>query len=62
MPAFISAIVWRGLLNDQFGQVNRVIERFGLAGVPWLQDPWWAKVAVLLVNTWALRGCSPCSR
>ena len=52
VPAFISAIVWRGLLNDQFGQVNRVIEGFGLPGVPWLQDPWWAKVAVLLVNTW----------
>ena len=52
VPGFISAIVWRGLLNDQFGQVNRVIELVGLAGVPWLQDRWWAKVAVLLVNTW----------
>ena len=52
VPGFISAIVWRGLLNDQFGQVNRVIELFGLTGVPWLQDRWWAKVAVLLVNTW----------
>lgn len=52
VPGFISAIVWRGLLNDQFGQVNRVIEFFGAAGVPWLQDRWWAKVAVLLVNTW----------
>ena len=52
VPGFISAIVWRGLLNDQFGQVNRVIEFFGLAGIPWLQDRWWAKAAVLLVNTW----------
>lgn len=52
IPGFIAVIVWRGLLNQRFGQVNRVIEWFGLDGVPWLLDGTWAKVAVLLVNTW----------
>lgn len=52
IPAFISAVVWRGLLNDQFGQVNNLLERFGIDPVPWLLDPFWAKVAVLLVNLW----------
>ena len=52
IPAFIGAIVWRGLLNNQFGQVNRLLETLGIDGPPWLQNPFWAKVAVLLVVTW----------
>jgi arabinogalactan oligomer / maltooligosaccharide transport system permease protein len=52
IPAFLSALVWRGLLNDQFGQVNRVLDTFGIDAIPWLSDPNWAKAAVLLVNLW----------
>jgi ABC-type sugar transport system permease subunit len=52
IPAFISAIVWRGLLNDTIGQVNRLLDTVGIDGPPWLQSPFWAKVALLLVNTW----------
>jgi arabinogalactan oligomer/maltooligosaccharide transport system permease protein len=52
IPGFISILIWRGLLNDQFGQVNRLIEGLGLSGLPWLEDGLWAKVAILLVNTW----------
>ncbi len=52
IPAFLSTLVWRGLLNDSFGQVNDVLEGVGIGAVPWLGDPTWAKVAVLLVNIW----------
>lgn len=52
IPPFISAIVWRGMLNDRFGQVNRVLDFFGIDGIPWLLDGFWAKVGVLLVNLW----------
>jgi ABC-type sugar transport system permease subunit len=52
VPAFLSTLIWRGLLNEQFGQVNDVLARFGIEAIPWLGDPNWAKVAVLLVNLW----------
>lgn len=52
VPGFLSIIVWRGLLNDQFGQVNRLIEALGVQGPPWLLDGAWAQIALLLVNTW----------
>ncbi|MBK5266250.1 MAG: ABC transporter permease subunit [Acidimicrobiia bacterium] len=52
IPAFLSIIVWRGLLNANFGQVNALIESLGGSGVPWLTDGTWAKIAVLGVNTW----------
>ena len=52
IPAFITAVVWRGLLNFQFGQVNDLLGNLGIDPIPWLQDPFWAKVALLIVNLW----------
>ena len=48
IPSLLSILVWAGLLNDRFGPINQT---FGLT-IPWLQDPTWAKIAVLLVNLW----------
>lgn len=52
IPGFISIIIWRGLLNDQIGPVNEMINSIGISSIPWLLDPFWAKVSLLLVNTW----------
>lgn len=48
IPGFLSILVFRGLLNDDFGAINAAL---GLS-IPWLYDPNWAKVSVLLVNLW----------
>jgi arabinogalactan oligomer / maltooligosaccharide transport system permease protein len=48
VPAFLSLLVWQGLLNDDFGVVNRLFH----ISVPWLFDPWWARVSVILVSMW----------
>jgi len=49
-PGFLSALVWRGMLNERFGFINDVILRG--ADVPWLTDPTVAKISILLVNLW----------
>ncbi|MCT1365585.1 MULTISPECIES: maltose ABC transporter permease MalF [unclassified Microbacterium] len=49
-PAFLSALVWAGMMNESFGFINQVL--FGGAAIPWLTDPVLAKVSVLLVNLW----------
>ena len=49
-PAFLSAFVWRALLNKDFGFVNQVL--LGGAEVAWLTDELLAKVAILMVNLW----------
>ncbi|WP_435300314.1 ABC transporter permease subunit [Timonella sp. A28] len=49
-PGFLSALVWKGMLNERFGFVNEVI--LGGASVPWLSDPWLAKVSIIMVNLW----------
>ncbi len=48
IPGFLSLLVWRGLLNDDFGVVNKLLHLH----VPWLFGSNWAKVAVLLVSVW----------
>jgi arabinogalactan oligomer/maltooligosaccharide transport system permease protein len=50
MPGFLAALLWAGMLNRGYGFVNQVV--LGGASVPWLTDPWLAKVSVLLVNLW----------
>jgi len=49
-PAFLSALVWQGMFNQDFGFINQVI--FGGASIPWLQDAFLAKVSILIVNLW----------
>jgi arabinogalactan oligomer/maltooligosaccharide transport system permease protein len=49
-PAFLSAYVWRGLLNTDHGFVNDVI--LGGTQVPWLTEEFPARMAILLVNLW----------
>lgn len=49
-PAFMSALLWRGMLNSEFGVIN---DWFFLgSNIGWLSDPWLAKFAVLWVNLW----------
>ena len=49
-PAFLSAYVWRGLLDTDNGFVNNVI--LGGAEVPWLTEELPARIAILIVNLW----------
>ncbi|MBS3812820.1 maltose ABC transporter permease MalF [Candidatus Bipolaricaulota bacterium] len=53
IPAFISALIWRGFFNTNVGIINTKLMQplFGLSP-GWFQDPMLAKVAVLIVNLW----------
>jgi arabinogalactan oligomer/maltooligosaccharide transport system permease protein len=48
VPAFLSILVWSGLLNDEFGLINRLLP----FDVPWLFDTNWAKASVIMVSLW----------
>ena len=50
IPSFLSALVWAGMMNESFGFINQVL--LGGASVPWLTDPFVAKISVLIVNLW----------
>lgn len=55
IPAFISVLVWRGLLEPNFGVVNQMLEVVsgGLIDfVPWRSSPFFARFAIILIQLW----------
>lgn len=52
IPQLISLLIMRNLFNGEFGPINRYLEAIGIAGIPWLSDPFWAKVILIVVNLW----------
>ncbi|MDR1209441.1 MAG: sugar ABC transporter permease [Clostridiales bacterium] len=55
VPAAISLMVWRNLLNGSFGTINQTLMQLGLIkdAIPWLSDPLLAQVMVIIINLWA---------
>jgi multiple sugar transport system permease protein len=60
MPYVVSlvvvALVWKVMLIDKVGFINRMLELVGLQGRSWLGDPNLALGAVLVVTIWFLMG------
>jgi len=52
IPGLISIIMWRGMLNSEFGVINRALESWIGWAPRWTTEPFWAQVAILLVNLW----------
>jgi ABC-type sugar transport system permease subunit len=52
IPGLISIIMWRGMLNSEFGVINRFLENFVAEAPRWTTEPFWAQTAILLVNLW----------
>ena len=52
VPGFISILVFKGLFNQNFGEINAILDAaFGMRPA-WFADPLLAKVMILIVNTW----------
>jgi maltose/maltodextrin transport system permease protein len=52
VPAFISVLIFKGLFNQNFGEINTILNAlFGLRP-EWFADPTLAKIMILIVNTW----------
>ncbi|WP_416396208.1 maltose ABC transporter permease MalF [Allohahella sp. A8] len=52
VPAFISILVFKGLFNQNFGEINLILENvFGIRP-DWFSDPTLARTMILIVNTW----------
>ncbi len=54
IPQMVSLLVFRNLLNGQFGPVNQILLRLGMISenIPFLSDPLIAKLTVIMVNLW----------
>lgn len=52
VPSFISILVFKGLFNNSFGEINMILDAmFGIKPT-WFSDPTLARLMVIIVNVW----------
>jgi ABC-type sugar transport system permease subunit len=49
-------LLWRNLLEGDFGLVNALLRHIGITGPDWLNDSRWVKPAFILMNLWVMVG------
>ena len=52
VPGFISILVFKGLFNQNFGEINAILDAVLGVRPNWFADPLLAKAMILIVNTW----------
>jgi arabinogalactan oligomer / maltooligosaccharide transport system permease protein len=52
IPNYITALLWKGMFNVQFGAVNELLGAFGVEPVSWFASFWPAFGANLATNVW----------
>ena len=46
------SLIWKWLLNPEYGLINYGLSLIGVAGPGWLFDPHWALAGVILTSVW----------
>ena len=52
VPTYITALVWKGMFNQQYGLINKVLAVLGIEPVSWMGSFWGAMAANISTNTW----------
>lgn len=52
VPALITVLIWRGMLNPELGVVSRMMQDLFNWSPQWFSDQWWAKIAIIVINLW----------
>ncbi|MHB0858344.1 MAG: carbohydrate ABC transporter permease [Anaerolineae bacterium] len=52
-PTVAAAILWRWILQSQWGLLNAALRTVGIQGPLWLGSPVWSKPAIVLMSAWA---------
>ena len=57
VPAVITMLVWKNLLNGTFGTINQTLRAIGLLGndatIPWLGNATLAQIMCIVINLWS---------
>lgn len=52
IPQPVACLAWRGEFHFEYGFVNIILQRLGLAPLQWMTDPTWNFVAMCITNIW----------
>lgn len=46
--------MWRWLLDSNYGIINSLLNKIGIASIPWLASETWSKPALVLIASWGI--------
>lgn len=52
VPAYITALMWKGMFNYDFGAINQILQMIGMGKVNWLNEVTFAWISIFIVNVW----------
>lgn len=52
VPGFISILIFKGMFNQNFGEINLILGALFGANPPWNTDPTLARIMMVMVNVW----------
>jgi multiple sugar transport system permease protein len=53
-PPVASTIIFIGMFDPEGGLINAILQQVGLPALGWLNDPTWAKPALIMMSLWGL--------
>lgn len=52
IPPAMSTLAWLWLFDPSYSAINWLLAHLGIAAVPWLGNPYWARAGIILDNVW----------
>ncbi len=52
IPSLVTILIWRGMFIEPIGVIYKTLVDILGSSPAWMQDPFWAKVGILIVNLW----------
>lgn len=52
IPSLITILIWRGMFNPELGIINKLLSQVLHIAPKWFTNPYLARTALLIVNTW----------
>jgi multiple sugar transport system permease protein len=53
-PPVVSTIIFIGMFDPEGGPINAILQQVGLPALGWLNDPTWAKPALIMMSLWGM--------
>jgi multiple sugar transport system permease protein len=52
IPPALSTLGWWWMFDPSYSSINWLLSVISIPEIPWLGQPWWARISIIIVNVW----------
>lgn len=52
IPPALSTLGWWWMFDPSYSSINWLLSIISIPEIPWLGEPWWARISIIVVNVW----------